>query len=298
MTIIDHGRLVVSGTVDELATSGARRLVVRIEGDRTGDWARQLPGVTVSEVERWCRAPGPGELGRQRRRPPCRDASGAGHPVLLRASPSVRGVPGGAGVKFLYIILIAAVVVALRVWVFRRRRSRRAAQDLAGASAGAIGSVSTRARPHPRRKPRPELARPRGLFRRRRDGRKPRDHRARPGPHLPGRHAHHPDRRRRRHRHPDPPQRRGAHHPDGRGRRRPVARDRAVRACRRVKEPGLRQTRAGALPRSSQGRPALREGRFRHRRRQPDPAQPARELEPAPRPTPPSSRTWPNTSAC
>lgn len=48
--IIDHGRLVVAGTVDELATSGARRLVVRIEGDRTGDWARDLPGVTVSEV--------------------------------------------------------------------------------------------------------------------------------------------------------------------------------------------------------------------------------------------------------
>ena len=35
VTIIDHGRLVVSGTVDELATSGARRLVVRVEGDRT-----------------------------------------------------------------------------------------------------------------------------------------------------------------------------------------------------------------------------------------------------------------------
>jgi ABC-2 type transport system ATP-binding protein len=50
VTIIDHGRLVVSGTVDELATSGARRLVVRIEGDRTADWALQLPGVTVSEV--------------------------------------------------------------------------------------------------------------------------------------------------------------------------------------------------------------------------------------------------------
>ena len=48
--IIDHGHLVVSGTVDELATSGTRRLVVRVEGDRTADWARQLPGVTVSEV--------------------------------------------------------------------------------------------------------------------------------------------------------------------------------------------------------------------------------------------------------
>ena len=48
--IIDHGRLVASGTVDELATSGTRRLVVHIEGDRTGEWARHLPGVTVSEV--------------------------------------------------------------------------------------------------------------------------------------------------------------------------------------------------------------------------------------------------------
>ena len=51
VTIIDHGRLVVSGTVDELATSGPRRVVVRIEGDRTADWARHLPGVTVSEVK-------------------------------------------------------------------------------------------------------------------------------------------------------------------------------------------------------------------------------------------------------
>jgi ABC-2 type transport system ATP-binding protein len=50
VTVIDHGRLVVSGTVDELVTSGARRLVVRTEGDRSGDWARALPGVTVSEV--------------------------------------------------------------------------------------------------------------------------------------------------------------------------------------------------------------------------------------------------------
>jgi ABC-2 type transport system ATP-binding protein len=50
VTIIDHGRLVVSGTVDELATSGDRRLVVRVEGDRTASWANQLPGVTVSEL--------------------------------------------------------------------------------------------------------------------------------------------------------------------------------------------------------------------------------------------------------
>jgi ABC-2 type transport system ATP-binding protein len=48
--IIDHGRMVVSGAVDELATSGSRRLVVRIDGDRTADWADQLPGITVSEI--------------------------------------------------------------------------------------------------------------------------------------------------------------------------------------------------------------------------------------------------------
>jgi ABC-2 type transport system ATP-binding protein len=50
VTIIDHGRLVVSGTVDELETSGPRRLVVRVEGDRAADWAHQLSGVTVSEL--------------------------------------------------------------------------------------------------------------------------------------------------------------------------------------------------------------------------------------------------------
>jgi ABC-2 type transport system ATP-binding protein len=49
--IIDHGRLVVSGTVDELATSGPRRLVVRVEGDRSAAWTRQLPSVTVSEID-------------------------------------------------------------------------------------------------------------------------------------------------------------------------------------------------------------------------------------------------------
>jgi ABC-2 type transport system ATP-binding protein len=50
VAIIDHGRLVASGTVDELAASGARRLAVRVEGDRQGTWARALTGVTVSEV--------------------------------------------------------------------------------------------------------------------------------------------------------------------------------------------------------------------------------------------------------
>jgi len=51
VAIIDHGRLVASGTVDELAASGARRLAVRVAGDRQGAWARAVPGVTVSEVD-------------------------------------------------------------------------------------------------------------------------------------------------------------------------------------------------------------------------------------------------------
>jgi ABC-2 type transport system ATP-binding protein len=50
VAIIDHGRLVVAGDVDALETSGARRLAVRVEGDRDAGWARALPGVTVSEV--------------------------------------------------------------------------------------------------------------------------------------------------------------------------------------------------------------------------------------------------------
>jgi ABC-2 type transport system ATP-binding protein len=52
VTIIDHGRLVVTGSVDDLATSGPRRLVVRVDGNRDEAWARQIPGVTVSEVDR------------------------------------------------------------------------------------------------------------------------------------------------------------------------------------------------------------------------------------------------------
>jgi ABC-2 type transport system ATP-binding protein len=52
VTIIDHGRLVVIGGVNELATSGPRSLVIRVEGDRVGTWARRLAGVTVSELDR------------------------------------------------------------------------------------------------------------------------------------------------------------------------------------------------------------------------------------------------------
>ncbi len=51
VTIIDHGRLVVSGKVDELASSGPRRLVVRVDGDRDASWAHGIAGVTISEVD-------------------------------------------------------------------------------------------------------------------------------------------------------------------------------------------------------------------------------------------------------
>jgi ABC-2 type transport system ATP-binding protein len=51
VVIIDHGQLVASGTVDELATKGRRRLTVRVEGARDGAWARAVPGITVSEVD-------------------------------------------------------------------------------------------------------------------------------------------------------------------------------------------------------------------------------------------------------
>jgi ABC-2 type transport system ATP-binding protein len=51
VTIIDHGRLVVTGRVDDLARSGPRRLVVRVEGDRDASWARGTAGVTISEVD-------------------------------------------------------------------------------------------------------------------------------------------------------------------------------------------------------------------------------------------------------
>jgi ABC-2 type transport system ATP-binding protein len=50
VVIIDHGHLVTAGTVDDLATSGSHRLVVRVEEDRDGAWARGLPGATVSEI--------------------------------------------------------------------------------------------------------------------------------------------------------------------------------------------------------------------------------------------------------
>jgi ABC-2 type transport system ATP-binding protein len=50
--IIDHGRLVARGSVDELAEGGLRRLVVRVEGDREAAFVNGLTGVTISEIDR------------------------------------------------------------------------------------------------------------------------------------------------------------------------------------------------------------------------------------------------------
>ena len=126
VTIIDHGRLVVAGRVDELATSGPRRLVVRIEGDRDGAWARRLEGVTVSEV-----AGGEVRLvlrrrGRQRRRAAGGHGHRQGHRVRIRAPPAVRGVPGGPGVTLVVIVVVAIAVGSVRL-VLRARRRRGAA---------------------------------------------------------------------------------------------------------------------------------------------------------------------------
>jgi ABC-2 type transport system ATP-binding protein len=51
VVIIDHGRLLAAGRVDELATGGAQRLLVRVAGDADGAWAATVPGVTVGAVE-------------------------------------------------------------------------------------------------------------------------------------------------------------------------------------------------------------------------------------------------------
>lgn len=51
VAIIDRGRLVAEGNLDELERRGSRRLVVKVEGDRDGAWARKIPGVTISRTE-------------------------------------------------------------------------------------------------------------------------------------------------------------------------------------------------------------------------------------------------------
>ena len=51
VAIIDKGRLVAQGSLEELERQGARRLVVKVEGDRDGAWARGIGGVTISRTE-------------------------------------------------------------------------------------------------------------------------------------------------------------------------------------------------------------------------------------------------------
>ncbi len=51
VAIIDHGRLVARGSVEDLATRGRRRLVVKVDGDHAGSWARELLGARVSRVD-------------------------------------------------------------------------------------------------------------------------------------------------------------------------------------------------------------------------------------------------------
>jgi len=47
VAIINRGRLVVTGTVDELELAGAPRLEVEVDGDEHGTWARSLGGVEI-----------------------------------------------------------------------------------------------------------------------------------------------------------------------------------------------------------------------------------------------------------
>jgi ABC-2 type transport system ATP-binding protein len=47
VVVIDHGRAVLAGSLDELRNAGPRRL--RVEGPSATGWARGLPGVTVVE---------------------------------------------------------------------------------------------------------------------------------------------------------------------------------------------------------------------------------------------------------
>ena len=51
VAIIDHGRLVAAGTVEELTTRGKSRLVVKVGGDFGAAWAQNLAGVRISRVE-------------------------------------------------------------------------------------------------------------------------------------------------------------------------------------------------------------------------------------------------------
>jgi ABC-2 type transport system ATP-binding protein len=49
VAIINRGRLVATGTVEELTSAGAPRLLVEVDGDRDGAWVERLAGARVVE---------------------------------------------------------------------------------------------------------------------------------------------------------------------------------------------------------------------------------------------------------
>ncbi len=265
VTIIDHGRLVVSGTVDDLASSGARRLVVRVEGERMADWARGLQGVSVSEV-----AAGAVRLvldddvdsdvvlrGRHGRR--------TRHRVHLRASPALRGVPGGGDGE-----------VRLHPGHRRgRHRTARPGPATTTTSADSPSSPLSTWPPTHERHTVPSRLRRRGQTRRRRPRRAARDPRARPRPHLPGRNDHHPSRRRSRHRHPEDPQQQ--HHAPTAGRRRRRSKCRARPGDQVQRQAGKIPVHVVSEPTEESAEAALRvrQARRRDRQRRQDPRQPA-----------------------
>ena len=88
-------------------------------------------------------------------------------------------------------------------------------------------------------------------------------------------------------------------HPDGRSRRRLVA-QRPSRSLHTAGSQNQDSVKVVTVPSLAAAKADLRSGtdRFRHRRRRPDPAQPAGQLEQLPGRSRPRRRTWPNTSAC
>ncbi len=139
VTIIDHGRLVVSGTVDHLATSGGRRLVVRVDGRAHGRMGARPPRGAVVRDRRRGGAARPRRRRGLRHRPAGCHGVGPGHPVLLRTTAAVRGVPRGPDMKFVYVLVLGAVIVAVRVG----RRRRRGDRDLREERAGPRGRRTT-----------------------------------------------------------------------------------------------------------------------------------------------------------
>jgi ABC-2 type transport system ATP-binding protein len=49
VTIVAKGKIVAEGNIDELRRGGEPRLMVEVEGDKTGAWAKRLKGVTVAD---------------------------------------------------------------------------------------------------------------------------------------------------------------------------------------------------------------------------------------------------------